>query len=82
MSKQFKFDVVIVGSGAAGLSLALNLPTNVSIAILDKNSFEQYASYSVTLPRAEFQLFLNPMTVSKCMSKTPSLPGLDCVTKP
>ncbi len=45
MSKQFKFDVVIVGSGAAGLSLALNLPTSSSIAILAKNSFEQYASY-------------------------------------
>ena len=45
MSKQFKFDVVIVGSGAAGLSLALNLPSQTSIAILAKNSFEQYASY-------------------------------------
>ena len=45
MSKQFNFDVVIVGSGAAGLSLALNLPTTTSIAILAKNSFEQYASY-------------------------------------
>ena len=45
MSKQFKFDVVIIGSGAAGLSLALNLPTSVSIAVLAKNRFEQYASY-------------------------------------
>ncbi len=45
MSKQFKFDVVIVGSGAAGLSLALNLPNQTSIAILAKNNFEQYASY-------------------------------------
>ena len=45
MSKQFKFDVVIVGSGAAGLSLALNLPPSTSVAILAKNSFEQYASY-------------------------------------
>lgn len=45
MSKQFNFDVVIVGSGAAGLSLALNLPTSASIAILAKNNFDQYASY-------------------------------------
>ncbi len=45
MSKQLKFDIVIVGSGAAGLSLALNLPDHTSIAILAKNSFEQYASY-------------------------------------
>jgi len=45
MSKQYKFDVVIVGSGAAGLSLALSLPTSSSVAILAKNNFEQYASY-------------------------------------
>lgn len=45
MSRQFKFDVVIVGSGAAGLSLALNLPHQISIAILAKNKFEEYASY-------------------------------------
>lgn len=45
MSKQFKFDVVIVGSGAAGLTVALNLPKTTSIAILAKTSFEQYASY-------------------------------------
>ncbi|MFT5656959.1 MAG: L-aspartate oxidase, partial [Gammaproteobacteria bacterium] len=45
MSKQFKFDVVIVGSGAAGLSAALHLPKTASIAILAKNSFEHYASY-------------------------------------
>ncbi len=45
MSKQFKFDVIIVGSGAAGLTVALNLPKTTSIAILAKTSFEQYASY-------------------------------------
>lgn len=45
MSKQYNFDVVIVGSGAAGLSLALKLPDRLSVAVLAKNSFEQYASY-------------------------------------
>ena len=45
MSKQFKFDIVIVGSGAAGLTVALNLPKTTSIAILAKTNFEQYASY-------------------------------------
>jgi len=45
MSKQFKFDVVIIGSGAAGLSLALNLPSTTSIAVLAKNNFDQYSSY-------------------------------------
>jgi L-aspartate oxidase len=45
MSKQYNFDVVIVGSGAAGLSTALHLPTSTSVAILAKNNFEQYSSY-------------------------------------
>ena len=45
MSKQYKFDVVIVGSGAAGLSAALHLPKTTSIAVLAKSSMEHYASY-------------------------------------
>jgi len=45
MSKQYNFDVVIIGSGAAGLSTALHLPTSTSVAILAKNSSEQYSSY-------------------------------------
>jgi len=45
MSKQYKFDVVIVGSGAAGLSAALQLPKTTSIAVLAKNSLEHYSSY-------------------------------------
>ncbi len=31
-----QFDVVIVGCGGAGLTLALNLPSHLSIAILAK----------------------------------------------
>lgn len=45
MSKQYNFDVVVIGSGAAGLSLALSLPSKLSIAVLAKSSFEEYASY-------------------------------------
>ena len=45
MSKQYNFDVVILGSGAAGLSVALHLPATISIAILAKNNLEQYSSY-------------------------------------
>ena len=45
MSKQYNFDVVIVGSGAAGLSTALHLPSSTSVAILAKNNSEQYSSY-------------------------------------
>ena len=45
MSKHYNFDVIILGSGAAGLSLALHLPTHLSIAILAKNNIGQYSSY-------------------------------------
>jgi L-aspartate oxidase len=45
MSKQYNFDVIILGSGAAGLSLALNLPPSASVAILAKTNIQQYSSY-------------------------------------
>jgi L-aspartate oxidase len=45
MSTQFKFDVVIIGSGAAGLTAALHLPRNLSIAILAKTPNQQQSSY-------------------------------------
>ena len=45
MSHQFKHDVVIVGSGAAGLSVALHLPTTLNIAILAKTSGTEQSSF-------------------------------------
>jgi len=45
MSHQFKFDVVIVGSGTAGLSAALHLPASLEVAILAKATIEQTSSY-------------------------------------
>jgi L-aspartate oxidase len=36
-----RFDVLIIGSGAAGLSLALRLPDHVRIAILAKSNLEE-----------------------------------------
>ncbi len=44
MSSQFKYDVVIIGSGTAGLSAALHLPASLSIAILAKADLEQTSS--------------------------------------
>ena len=45
MSKQFQFDVIIVGAGAAGMTLALQLPESTSIAILAKDGEQQCSTY-------------------------------------
>lgn len=45
MSKQFQYDVIIIGSGAAGMALALQLPENSSIALLSKDSYQQCSTF-------------------------------------
>ena len=44
MSDQF-FDVLIIGSGAAGMTLALNLPDNVSIGMICKDTSSEGSTY-------------------------------------
>ena len=45
MQKQINFDVLIIGSGAAGLSLALQLPKHLQIAIISKRELSAGASW-------------------------------------
>jgi len=45
MSKQFHYDVVIIGAGAAGMTLALQLPESISIALLAKENHKQCSTY-------------------------------------
>ncbi len=45
MGKRLQYDVIIIGSGAAGMGLALQLPESTSIALLAKESYEQSSSY-------------------------------------
>jgi L-aspartate oxidase len=45
MGKHFQFDVVIVGSGAAGASLALQLPASLSVALLAKSDFDRCSTH-------------------------------------
>ena len=40
-----QFDVVIVGSGAAGLTLALSLPTHLNVAVLAKSVLTEASTY-------------------------------------
>ncbi|MGE7956641.1 L-aspartate oxidase [Pseudomonas sp. NPDC089530] len=45
MSQQFQHDVLVIGSGAAGLSLALTLPGHLRIAILSKGDLANGSTY-------------------------------------
>ena len=45
MSTEFKHDVLILGSGAAGLSLALRLPETIRIAVISKRQLTEGNTY-------------------------------------
>ncbi|OLF55619.1 L-aspartate oxidase [Pseudomonas chlororaphis] len=45
MSQQFQHDVLVIGSGAAGLSLALTLPGHLQIAVLSKGNLANGSTY-------------------------------------
>ncbi len=42
--KPYQYDVIILGAGAAGLTLALRLPDNIRIAVLAKSSLTESAT--------------------------------------
>ena len=45
MTSSNQFDVLIVGSGAAGLSLALSLPTSYQCAVLSKSQIASGSTF-------------------------------------
>ncbi|CDF82772.1 L-aspartate oxidase [Pseudomonas sp. QL9] len=45
MSEHFQHDVLVIGSGAAGLTLALTLPDNLRIAVLSKGELAQGSTF-------------------------------------
>lgn len=45
MNKEHHYDVVIVGSGAAGMTLALNLNSNCSVALLSKEDITDSSTF-------------------------------------
>ena len=45
LTSENNYDVLIIGCGTAGLSLALKLPENLSICVIAKSSIKESASY-------------------------------------
>ncbi|MFK7828398.1 MAG: L-aspartate oxidase [Congregibacter sp.] len=45
MSKRYHHDVVVIGRGAAGLALALRLPSHLRIAVISKGDVKQSSTY-------------------------------------
>ncbi|KJK01842.1 L-aspartate oxidase [Pseudomonas sp. 21] len=45
MSQHFQHDVLVIGSGAAGLTLALTLPSHLRIAVLSKGELSQGSTF-------------------------------------
>ena len=45
MTQQFQHDVLVIGSGAAGLSLALNLPEHLRVAVLSKGNLHNGSTF-------------------------------------
>jgi L-aspartate oxidase len=45
MSQHFQHDVLVIGSGAAGLTLALTLPSHLRIAVLSKGELANGSTY-------------------------------------
>jgi L-aspartate oxidase len=45
MSEQFQHDVLVIGSGAAGLSLALTLPGHLQVAVLSKGDLANGSTF-------------------------------------
>ena len=45
MTRQYNFDVLIIGSGAAGLMSALQLSEELSIALIAKDKFLEGSSF-------------------------------------
>ncbi len=45
MSRHYQYDVLVIGSGAAGLTLALNLPPSLRVAVLSKGDLANGSTY-------------------------------------
>lgn len=45
MSEPIVYDVLVIGSGAAGLGLALELPSHLRVGVLTKNALEESNTY-------------------------------------
>ena len=84
MAISYQYDVLIIGSGAAGLTLALHLPPEIKIAILSKGDLKSGSTWLAQGGIAAVLGFLGQHTglyhasqaISKASAISPSLVAL------
>jgi L-aspartate oxidase len=72
MNQHFQHDVLVIGSGAAGLTLALTLPARLRIAVLSKGNLANGSTYWAQ----------GGMPAPACAVKTPRASPWNTAAKP
>jgi len=71
MTRKYNFDVLVIGSGGAGLGLALRLPEGMQVAVLSKGALDDGCTYyaqggisSVTDPEDSFEAHIEDTLIA------------------
>ena len=78
MKKAFQFDVLVIGTGVAGLACALHLDKNLSIALISKGSLVDGSSW---LAQGGIAAVLDEKDSIQDHVNDTLIAGMGCVTK-